>query len=139
VERFEEARRRYMQALRDLEAASDSHGDGNYEWACFQAQQAAEKAVKALLYGYGASGWGHSVVELLEALRRYTDVSEDLYVAERELDRHYIPSRCPNAFPSGYPGVYYDRSTAERAIETLKRIIDWVRAGLARIGLEIQH
>ena len=137
MERFEEARRWYMQALRDLKAASDSLADGNYEWACFQAQQAAEKAARALLYGYGASGWGHSVVELLEALRRYTDVSEDLYVAGRELDRHYIPSRYPNAFPSGYPGMYYDRSTAERAIEASRRIVDWVRVELARIGLEV--
>jgi len=33
VERFEEARRWFLQALRDLKAARDSRSSGNYEWA----------------------------------------------------------------------------------------------------------
>jgi len=36
------------QAHRDLEQAEDSRRTGHHEWACFAAQQAAEKAVKAL-------------------------------------------------------------------------------------------
>ena len=35
-------------AERDLCAARKSHEFGEHEWACFQAQQAAEKALKAL-------------------------------------------------------------------------------------------
>jgi HEPN domain-containing protein len=35
------------QALRDLAQAEDSRKAGRHEWACFAAQQAAEKAVKA--------------------------------------------------------------------------------------------
>ncbi len=38
----------FNQALRDLEQAEDSRKAGRHEWACFAAQQAAEKAVKAL-------------------------------------------------------------------------------------------
>ncbi|WP_211230153.1 HEPN domain-containing protein [Desulfovirgula thermocuniculi] len=34
--------------MRDLEQAEDSRRAGRHEWACFAAQQAAEKAVKAL-------------------------------------------------------------------------------------------
>lgn len=37
------------QAEADLQAAQDSLASGHYEWACFQAQQAAEKAFKAFL------------------------------------------------------------------------------------------
>lgn len=37
------------QAYSDLQAAEDSAGSDHHEWACFQAQQAAEKALKALL------------------------------------------------------------------------------------------
>ncbi len=55
MERTEEAKRWLTQAKRDLKAAKDSARNENYEWACFQAQQAAEKTVKALLYAYGAS------------------------------------------------------------------------------------
>jgi len=44
LERLEEAKRWLAQARRDLKAAKDSSSAGNFEWACFQAQQAAEKA-----------------------------------------------------------------------------------------------
>ena len=137
MERFEEAKRWFMQALRDLKAAKDSLEDGNYEWSCFQAQQAAEKAVKALLYAHGRSSWGHSIVELLDYIREIENISEDLYIYARELDRHYIPSRYPNAFESGYPGMYYDETTSRRAIEASKTLIEWVRERLREIGVEI--
>ena len=137
MERLEEARRWLMQAKRDLEAARVSAANGLYEWACFQAQQAAEKAVKALLYALGRSPWGHSIVELMEYARRHVEVGEELMVAARELDRHYIPSRYPNAFESGYPGIYYDAPTAERAIRAAETIIGWVEEQLRRLGLRL--
>ncbi len=126
-----------MQALRDLKAAHDSLKTENYEWSCFQSQQAAEKAVKSVLLLHGRSAWGHSIVELLDTLRDLVSVSEDLYVAARELDRHYIPSRYPNAFESGYPGMYYDEPTAKRAIESARRIVEWAREVLRRAGLRL--
>ncbi|MEM2532786.1 MAG: HEPN domain-containing protein [Candidatus Nezhaarchaeales archaeon] len=43
----------------------------------FQAYQSAEKALKALLYAYGVSAWGHSVHELLDSARRVEEDSED--------------------------------------------------------------
>lgn len=137
MERFSEARRWFAQAMRDLKAAIDSLNAGNYEWSCFQAQQAAEKAVKALLYAHGRSPWGHSVVELLEEVKDLEVVGEDLFVHARELDRHYIPSRYPNAFESGYPAMYYDRVTAERAINASNTIIRWVRERLESIGVKL--
>jgi len=135
LERVEEVKRWLMQSLRDLKAANDSLRNSNYEWACFQAQQAAEKAVKALLYYHGLSAWGHSVVELLNYLRGKEVINEELYVAARELDRHYIPSRYPNAFESGYPGMYYDEPTARSALNASKSIIDWVRTRLRSLGV----
>ncbi|MGQ9595911.1 MAG: HEPN domain-containing protein [Thermoproteota archaeon] len=59
------ARRWLRQAERDLKAAGDSFVSGNYKWACFQAQQAAEKALKAVLFlrGLGAV-LTHSIFEL---------------------------------------------------------------------------
>ncbi len=137
MERFEEAKRWFQQALRDLKAAEDSLSDGNYEWSCFQAQQASEKAVKSLLFIHGRSAWGHSVVELLNDVSGVESVSEELYVYARELDRHYIPSRYPNAFESGYPGMYYDKPTAERALKTAKNIVEWVRKRLTERGLSV--
>jgi len=137
LERFEEARRWFVQTLRDFKAARDSLEDGNYEWSCFQIQQAAEKALKVLLYAYGRSAWGHSLVELLNYLRSVVEVGEELYVAARELDRHFIPSKYPNAFESGYPGMYYDRPTAERAIRCAEVVLEWVKKHLRSLGLEL--
>ncbi|RLE69314.1 MAG: DNA-binding protein, partial [Thermoprotei archaeon] len=62
MEKREEAKRWFMQSLRDIKAARDSFSAGNFEWVCFQAQQAAEKAVKALHFALGRSSWGHSLI-----------------------------------------------------------------------------
>jgi len=42
------------QAVGDLEHARSDRERGFYEWACFSAQQAAEKAVKAV---FRRQGW----------------------------------------------------------------------------------
>jgi len=137
MERLLEAERWMKQALRDLDAARNSVTSGNFEWACFQAQQATKKAVKALIYGLGRGAWGHSVLELLEGIRDvYGDVDAMLSCA-RELDRHYIPSRYPNAYESGYPALFYDEETAGRAIKCAEEIVKWVREKLGELGLEI--
>ena len=44
-----EAKRWLRQSEADLKAAKDSLKDSNFEWSCFQAQQSAEKSLKAYL------------------------------------------------------------------------------------------
>jgi len=44
----------------------------------------------------------------------------------RELDRHYIPSRYPNAHPAGTPHEAYDSSVSERALKAAERILESV-------------
>ena len=56
------------QAVRDLENAKHELAGRYYEWSCFIAQQAAEKAVKAVFQKLGAEAFGHSVTGLLENL-----------------------------------------------------------------------
>ncbi len=64
--RGREGERWLAQARWDLKAARDSAAAGNFEWSCFQAQQAAEKALKSFLYGAGADpGALHSVRRLV--------------------------------------------------------------------------
>lgn len=41
------------QAESDLNAAKNSMNSKNYDWSCFQSQQAAEKCLKAFLYNRG--------------------------------------------------------------------------------------
>ena len=112
------------QAERDIKQAEASLRDGFYEWACFAAQQAAEKAVKALIQSLGGEAWGHSVAALIDALPE--DVKPTHLRDEAlELDQAYIPSRYPNAHPAGFPGKAYTRKIGERLIEYAKHIITY--------------
>ncbi|RKX71528.1 DNA-binding protein [candidate division WOR-3 bacterium] len=81
------------QAKRDLAHARRDLEDEFYEWACFSAQQAAEKAVKAVYLFRNMEAWGHSVSGLLMHL---------LEIGAR-LDRFYIPTRYANSFETGAP------------------------------------
>ena len=81
----------FVQAERDLEQAESSQKEGRHEWACFAAQQSAEKAVKALHLFLKQEAWGHVVARLLNELP--TTVSEDLLDKAKVLDGLYIPTR----------------------------------------------
>lgn len=111
------------QARSDLDHARHDLKAEFYEWACFSAQQAAEKAVKAVVQRLGGEAWGHSVADLLQALAERHDVSEDLLDGALELDKSYIPTRYPDAHPSGSPGERYTRSEAKRHIDHAERIL----------------
>jgi len=111
------------QAGGDLEHARSDVERGFYDWACFSAQQAAEKATKAVFQKMGAEAWGHSVADLLEELSLSHPVSEALKDAALELDKVYIPARYPNAHPSGSPRRRYTRSEAQRMVAHAEQII----------------
>ncbi len=96
---------------------------GFHEWACFSAQQAAEKAVKAVYQRLGADAWGHSIGELVEELPEDAGVDPQLVNKARSLDLHYIPPRYPNSVPHGIPGDYYSHGQAEQAIGDAEEII----------------
>jgi HEPN domain-containing protein len=118
----------FRQAELDLATARDAHRAGHHEWACFAAQQAAEKAVKALHEAAGTEAWGHSVVELLRGL---SNVPDDIIDAGKALDKHYIPARYPNSHPAGAPGDLYTPAEAERALQDAERLLDYVRRRLS--------
>lgn len=120
-----------MQAQRDLKAAGDSLSAGNHEWVAFQAQQGAEKALKALLRYHHHEARGHTLVHLLDILQDFVAAPSDLWPKVRELDRHYIQPRYPNGFATGYPAEFYDEETAKRALTYGTEILEFVQSHLA--------
>ena len=113
-----EAQRWYGQARFDLEAARDSAAAGHYEWACFQAQQAAEKALKAVLLRQGKRQFlSHSVHDLLEEVQKFAPEFRTVSEARR-LDEYYIPTRYPNGLPGTV--VPHDFYGEKEALECLK-------------------
>jgi HEPN domain-containing protein len=119
------------QGERDVRHAQHAIEDSDHEWAAFAAQQAAEKALKALIMTRGGEPWGHSVTGLAEALPRDIELPPDVIEAASRLDKHYIPARYPNGFASGYPGKLYTRGEAETAIADAQAILDFCRRRLS--------
>jgi HEPN domain-containing protein len=124
----------WQQSGRDLEHARHSLAAGDFEWAAFAAQQAAEKAVKALILALGGEPWGHILTALVEALPPEIQPSAEIGDAARRLDKHYIPTRYPNGFDSGYPGRLYTRGEAEGAILDAETLREFCGRGLPKAG-----
>ena len=134
----EEYRRWYGQGEHTLASAERDASAADYGWACFKAQQAGEYMVKALLRAVGDPAVGHSLVKLLETLERRAGIPipDDLQRLARTLDRHYIPPRYPDAYPSGMPYEFYDAPTADEAIRAAKRLAEFVREQARAMGIE---
>lgn len=111
------------QAARDLETARWLAEGRFHEWACFAAQQAAEKALKAVYEARGGVSWGHSVAGLLRGLLEKAEVPEGIIDDGRTLDRFYLPARYPNGWEAGSPQDYYTAEDATDAIDRADRIV----------------
>jgi HEPN domain-containing protein len=122
---YERWRTAAVSALRGADVQCDA---GVYHWACFQAEQSAQLAVKGLLHGMGAGIWGHDLVRLGEAVASATaDAVPDSVAARlRRLSRHYIPPRYPDAHPSGPPETHYGRNDASEALADAHAVLRWV-------------
>lgn len=120
------------QAERDLHQAQISMQNEVHEWACFAAQQAAEKAVKAIHLQLGQEACGHSVLKLLQQLPEMIEVIPELKEGASVLDAYYIPPRYPNGFSEGAPFEYYTRKQSEEAIRYAREIVEFARAEVAR-------
>ncbi len=120
------------QARRDVEHARVAVREGHFEWAAFAAQQAAEKACKALHLFLGGSTWGHDVTQLLTALPSANQAPPELTERAKRLDKHYLPARYPNGFAAGTPMEHYTRREAEDAIADAEAILDFCRRSISR-------
>ncbi len=121
------------EAQGDLEHARNDVQGGFYNWACFSAQQAAEKAIKAAFQRMGAEAWGHSVADLLKELAKKHDIPGELSDRALELDKAYIPTRNPNAHPSGSARSRYTKKEAMRLIGYAERIFKFCSDLLSKI------
>ena len=130
-----EALRWLRTAEDDLDAATILRKNEKFPHACFHAQQAGEKALKAVWYFADADPWGHSIKKLIEDLR-YVDLMlyehvESLLRSGMLLDRFYIPTRYPNGLPDLTPDAAYIDEDAETCIEHATRIVNKARSVLA--------
>lgn len=117
----------FRQAEADLRAARNSQRAGDYNWSAFAAQQAAEKAIKALFQHLHLEAWGHVLSGLLDNLPNESKPTGELIDKAKELDKHYIPTRYPNGFERGAPVDFYTSKEADTAIGNAEAIIEFCR------------
>lgn len=126
-----ESLRWLKQALHDFEVAKKHYRDEYWSDCCFLAQQAAEKVLKGYLFYLGLRPgtyevFTHSVNELLKHCRKLDSRFPEISGA-KELDKFYIPTRYPDAFPGDVPYEMYDRKDGTLAIKTASKIISNIK------------
>jgi len=108
-------------------AVKDLRG-GEYNWACFKSHQAAEKALKALLWGSGNPRYGHSLKKLYDALEGLIGGDDRIKEDCLRLDKYYTSTRYPDVWESGMPEEYFSESEALEAIRRAEEVLSWVKA-----------
>jgi HEPN domain-containing protein len=113
------------QALDDRETFRILQHTSQHAAACFFAQQAAEKAVKAVVTREHGRPWGHSILHLMRDL-----ASEPPLDAGRRLDFFYVPTRYPDAFPEGSASEHFTGDDVTRAERAVEEVFEWVERQL---------
>jgi HEPN domain-containing protein/predicted nucleotidyltransferase len=122
-----EGRRWLEQAQNDLAAARHVQAGGFYAWACFLAQQVAEKALKAYLYAQGERRVrGHAIQELIDACLARDQEFTSLADRVDALDRYYIAARYPNGLPGGTPSRVYKAKDAQEALALAEETLAFI-------------
>jgi HEPN domain-containing protein len=130
-----QAQRWIATALEDMQAVQALTAAGLHAQACFYAQQAAEKALKAIWFAHDTDPWGHSNSRLLMdfAARDKIDGYDNLMQQARLLDQFYVPTRYPDGLPDLTPGQVYGVEDATRAAHAAMVIVEfcqqWLSAG----------
>ena len=113
------------EASADLRHAEKSLEIGHYNWACFAARQAAEKALKALaMHILGELPRSHDLVRLYRLVRDQAGLALDEEALAR-LTMYYTVARYPNAGLEA-PSEEVSRGQAEEAVATARRVLDEV-------------
>ena len=120
------AREWLLRAKSNLARAKQSKPvDALWEDVCFDAQQAAEKAVKAVLLWRDVTfPYVHDIEALLTALQRAGhEVSEEMWDAD-DLSRYAVETRYPGAAPPVSEADYRHAAIlAERVVRWAEQII----------------
>ena len=122
------------QADADFRHAGNARDHDTHEWACFAAQQAAEKSLKAVLLSRGEDAWAQTVTALLGLVTTAEQAGEELVTCAKSLDKHYIPTRYPSGFDTGAPVDFYTKKDSEDAIRCAETIITFARGQIEQPG-----
>jgi HEPN domain-containing protein len=117
------------QARRDWKAAQHLSEAGFHEWSCFCAQQAVEKAIKAVHAALGMTPpkdkRGHDLTALFGAWKDLLARKDPgLALAQAALTAHETNSRYPDEGGPGAPASRYGLADSERAVVDAARLLE---------------
>lgn len=69
--------------------------------------------------------FGHNLNLLLQAVEAHTSVPESLQMACARLNRHYIPTRYPDAFDRGAPAEQFFEADACQAMADAEEVMEF--------------
>jgi HEPN domain-containing protein len=106
---------------------------GSYAPACFNAQQAAEKALIAyLVFVDGDKPHTHRTADLLKTSATFDPTLAASLTDAAGLDPYYGSTRYPDAISGALPAESFYSAESEKAIERASRVLDAVSARLPK-------
>ena len=120
------------QATHDLEMASKNNAIGGYDTAAFLAQQAVEKALKAL---YAAQGKPIPRIHYVEELAKGLKLPEDIIDAAIDLSADYMFTRYPDITDT-IPFETYTEDISREKIEKASAIFACVKQQLSFFNIK---
>jgi len=105
----------------DLKASHHSLDSKDYEWACFQAQQAVEKALKSM---YIKKHDGLLKSHDLVLLARKVNAPQEIIVSCSQINPSYIDTRYPDLSKD------YSEEDTERILNLVKEVLEWIKKNL---------
>ena len=113
----------WAQSKADMATAITLRDAGVYYAAVFFAQQAAEKALKAVIIGrLQKHPRGHNLITFANELNAPLEVMN----AAGELNLEFLSSRNPE-HAEGVPAQMYDLASANLHLDAGSRIVEWAR------------
>jgi HEPN domain-containing protein len=128
----EESQRWFKQGEYDFKAARQNFEQKIYSYACFLAEQSAQKALKSFLIFKGERYvWEHSVQKLAEKCSQYDEEFTKFRASGAVLDKYYLTTRYPDVIaPPAIPYESYTEREALQAIDLAKEILEKVKSEL---------
>lgn len=124
-----QAARWSRQAEYDLKEAERCLEDESFAYACFFAEQAAQKSLKSFLIARGRRQVNiHAIGELLKEAAKFDGLFNNLVSLGQRLDRYYLASRYPDALPDpAIPAESYGPDEGREAVEIARKIFSAVK------------
>ena len=118
------------QATHDINAAQQSWTNGYYEWACFQAEQAAEKALKSVIVYHGKSAPKlHRLGVLIGIMKSVDPRFRGIHIDIAELQSYTFSARYPFLVPGSYetPHDYITKDDADICIKQALVVLNLIK------------